>query len=190
MMAVTTLTGERRITDLAKELEHRFQLSPTNIEKIMMAKETLAVLHRPSTSKPTQFGVPTWTLNVRTPLRFAASLHRSLEQALRPCDLEIVLDCSKVFLVICERVTEAKAIYSTRFSLEGQVHAEGALDLSNAEIHARHSEKAHPLMPIDGQPSGPTRQSGNGNLSRLLARCMVHGVQYKQSRDDLRCKEY
>lgn len=94
MMAVTTLSGECRITELTSGTEHRFQLVPEDLETIVVAKDRVAILHRPSLSNPLQTGVTTWTLNNRTPLHFPVSLLRSREQALRPRDLKIMLDLS------------------------------------------------------------------------------------------------
>lgn len=47
-------------------------------------------------------------------------------------------------VLIFERVTEAKAVYFTRFSLEGRVEALGTLEIPCTEGFAKHSEESTP----------------------------------------------
>ena len=185
MMAVTTLTGECRITDFAKGVEHRLQLNPTMVEKIVVAKETLAVLHKPLTSKTVQVGLTTWTLDNRTSLHFIPSLHRSPEQALRPCDLKIMLDISGSSVNIFER--EAQFVYFTRLNLEGRVQAEGTLRMPITEGYGKHSEESTPTN-INGWATvwsySNCRQLGRNTVTIEVVR-----VQYELDRDVLRLKE-
>ena len=150
LMAAITVAGECRVTDFTKELqmEHQFQLSPGNVEKIVVAKESLGVQQGSltgSSSSIISYGVTTWTLGDPTPLYFTAILYRSPEQAVSPCDIKIMLDNSGRSLVLFERVTEAKLVYSTRFSLEGRILAESTLQLPNIEASAKHSEESTPI---------------------------------------------
>lgn len=185
MIAVTSLTGECRITDFAKEAEHRLQLNPTMFEKIVVAKGTLAVLHKPLTSKIMQVGLTTWTLEDGTSLHFTLSLHRSPEQALRPCDLKIMLDSSGSSVVIFER--EAQIVYFTRLDLEGRVQAEGTLKLPITEGYAKHSEESTPAD-TNGWATvwsySNCRQLGKNTVTIEVLR-----VQYELDRDVLRLKE-
>ena len=144
MMAVTTLSGECRITEIRSGTEHRFQLVPKDLEKIAVAKDSVAILHRPSPSNPMKTGVTIWTVNSCTPLHFSVSLLRSRDQALRPRDLKIMLDLSGKSVVVFERVAEAKFVHFTRFSLEGEVQAEGTLELPITESYAKYSEESTP----------------------------------------------
>ena len=192
MMAATTSAGECRITDLTKEMqsEHQFQLSSGNVEKIVVARETLGVLHGSLTasfSSIIPYGVTTWTLGDPTPLYFTVNFHRSSKQAVRPCDLKIMLDNSGRSLVLFERVTEAKLVYSTRFSLEGRILAESTLQLPNIEESAKHSEESTSIS-VNGCAtvwSYSTYKKGES----IKGTYKVLRVQYNLDHDVLRLKE-
>lgn len=144
MMVVATRTGEYRITDFAKTVGHQVYLGLGEVDEMVVAKATLAVLHGPLTSNILQASVTTWKLGYTTPLHFTSRLHRSPKQALRLCDLKIMLDQSGTFVVLFERVTEAKIVYFTRFSLTGRILAEGALETPSMEGYAGHPDKITP----------------------------------------------
>ncbi len=140
MMVVITLSGQCRVTEFTTRSEHRFQLSLTSVQSVVVANDTVAILHRPSNDL-LQAGVTTWTLHDRTPVEFSAGLHRSLDQALGLCDLKIMLDASGARVIMFERVTEARLVHFTRFGLDGQVQAGGTLEFPDMEGYAMHSEE-------------------------------------------------
>ena len=142
MVAVITGTGECWIKEFANQAEHRFQLSSVEIEKVVAIKETLGVLHRPLAPNNMQVRVTTWTLINRNSSSFIAKLQRPFVQALRPCDLKMMLDVSGTFVIVFEWVTETKAAYFTRFSLEGQVLAQGTLALPDTNGFTEHSDES------------------------------------------------
>ncbi len=137
MMVVTTLSGQCRVTTRS---EHRFQLSLTSVQSMVVANDTVAILHRPSNDL-LQAGVTTWTLHDRTPVEFSAGLHRFVDQALGLCDLKIMLDAPGARVIMFERVTEARLVHFTRFGVDGQVQAGATLELPEMERYAKHSEE-------------------------------------------------
>ena len=192
LMAAITVAGECRVTDFTKELEseHQFQLSPGNVEKIVVAEESLGVLQGSltgSSSSIIPYGVTTWTLGDPSPLYFTVILHRSPEQAVCPCDIKIMLDDSGRSLVLFEQVTEAKLVYSTRLSLEGRILAESTLQLPNIGASAKHSERSTPIS-VNGCAtvwSYSTYKKGEG----LKGTYKVLRVQYNVDHDVLRLQE-
>lgn len=187
MMVVATLTGECRITNFAKNVGHWVHLGRGKVEEMVVAKETLGVLHRPLRSSILQASVTTWTLGGTTPLHFTSSLHRSRKQALRSCDLKIMLDQSGTFVVLFERMTEAEIVYFTRFSLGGQILAEGALEIPNMEGCVEHSDTITPTD-VNGWAtvwSYSTREKVEG-VQKTKA---IYRVRYKVDHDILQLKK-
>lgn len=144
MMVVACLTGDFWFTDFAKNVEHRGYLGAGYIDKMVVAKETLGVLRRHLRPYILQIIVTTWKLGDTVARHFTSSLHRSGKQPFRLCDLNIMLDQSGTFVVLFERVTEARTVYFTRFSLEGQILAEGTLKIPSMEGCAEHLDKVTP----------------------------------------------
>lgn len=143
LMAVTTLSGQCRFSEIVTRAEHRFQLSPTNIQSIVVAKDTVAILHKPLDGS-FQASVTTWALQGRTTFHFPVCLNRSLEQALDEYDLKIMLDTSGTRVIVFERVIEARVVHSTHFDLDGKLQAEGTLELPDMEGYTKHSEEGTP----------------------------------------------
>lgn len=143
MMVVTTLSGKCRVKELTTKVEHHFPLTSPTVQAIVAAKVTVAILHTPFLDSLAA-SVETCTLHGRTVVHFSACLYRPLGQALKSCDLRIMLDASGACVVIVERVNAAKLVHFTRFGLDGHVEADDTLALPDLEGWRTHSEEGIP----------------------------------------------
>lgn len=187
MMAVTTLSGQCRVTEIVTRAEHRFQLSPTNVQSIVVAKDTVAILHKPLDGS-LQASVTTWTLQGRTTFHFPACLNRSLGQALDEYDLKIMLDTSGTRVIVFERVTEARVVHSTHFDLDGKLQAEGELELPDMEGYTKHSEEGTPTHVNQWATVWSYSKTGEGSSDSSTGIAAMFRVQYHPERGFLRLK--
>lgn len=92
-------------------------------------------------------------------------------------------------MVTFERVAEAKVVYFTRFSLEGQVQAEGTLELPTTKNYTEHSKRSTPTDTNGWVTVWFYSTIWQGGSKRFYDTAKVIRVQYKLGCNVLRFKK-